>query len=219
MVRSVPEDSVVWLLLRLLMLGAFSLVWYLVYAGLNSWGSERCVYWENPGIYVPWSVYLYVFGAGVVAAAPFHFHRARRSFFRLLAVYTMVSAVFFVFYVVFPVCIQRSAYEGAGIPEVLMRLVVGLDQPANCFPSSHCMFATLGFLGVRKAGVGPAASVVTGLLAAAVCVSTILVGQHYLADVIVGVGLAAVLFSLTYRRILPEGGADPDHSGAGNGGP
>lgn len=184
-----------WLVIRCALGAAFFAAWYGIYAGLNTLGSGRCTVWDSPGLYVPIAVYPYVFGAAAVALAPFVWHRSPRAFARLLLAYAGTSAVFFLLYWLYPVCMQRGAYDAPGLADALMRMVVGLDDPANCFPSSHCMFATMGVLASWRGGAGTAAAsaiTVTGVVVAA---STILVGQHYVADVVVGVPLAAVLFT------------------------
>jgi membrane-associated phospholipid phosphatase len=179
---------------------AFFFLWYLVYAYLNSRGIEYCRYWKPPNIYFPCAVYFYVFVAILVSLFPFYV-LDNKTFCRVLFCYISVSIIFFYIYYAFPVCMDRVAYDGNLTADSLMRVVVGLDDQANCFPSSHCMFATMAFLGTLKSGCRAVTLSLVGVGAVAVCVSTVLVGQHYVWDVVLAVPLTAIVFESVFRLV------------------
>ena len=47
----------------------------------------------------------------------------------------------------------RPEYMGGTLGERLMLWVFSVDKPANCFPSSHVIFAVLGAYLIDRAGV------------------------------------------------------------------
>jgi len=175
------------------------LAWNLAYAELNSRGVQLGVFWESPGIYKPWAVYPYVFGPIILLILPLVRNWRARRLYPMLAAYSVAIALSFAVYYFYPVVMVRIDYQGLGLADRLMRLVVSADDPANCFPSSHCMFAILGAWYVRAGGAGWSTSAACAVLAALVCLSTVLVGQHFWLDIPGGAAAAFIGIS-TARR-------------------
>jgi membrane-associated phospholipid phosphatase len=179
---------------RAVVLAALWVGWHLVYTRLNALGVANGVLWESHGLFVPVAVYPYVFGSLALLLWPLFYNWPYRRFMRLVAAYALAMAVSLLVYWLFPVCLNRMSYDGPGLARLLMRLVAASDQPANCFPSSHCLFAVLGFLFCRAGGAGRWTVAASLVVAGLVCASTVLVGQHRWEDVAGGVILAVGSF-------------------------
>jgi membrane-associated phospholipid phosphatase len=194
---------------RVFVIAAFYLAWWVGYTWTNSYASApvRTIrltrpYDVVPGIIQPWTAVIYVFGGLLLPLLPFAYNWAWAKLRFVLACYALSSALAFVCYCVWPVSIVRPPFEGPGLGDWLMRQVLSADQEANCFPSSHVSYAVLGAILVRHGGAGRAVSVLVGLLAAAVCVTTVTTGQHYVMDVAGGVAVAAASYAAV-RFLLP----------------
>lgn len=107
----------------------------------------------------------------------------------------------FTIYYFYPVYMLRRDYEGPLLNDALMRWIVGMDDPANCFPSNHCSVATLGYIGVQISQAPKWLKIETLILTLLVCLSTVLVGQHYWIDIPAGIGLSALIYFI-YTKIF-----------------
>jgi membrane-associated phospholipid phosphatase len=181
-------------LARLVVLAAMWAGWYSIYTRLNALGLARGVTWEAPGLFVPAAVYPYVFGSLALVVWPLFYNWRAEKFRKLAAAYALAMALSLLIYWLYPVVMERMGYDGPGLARRLMRLVAAADAPANCFPSSHCLFAGLGFIFCWAGGAGRWTILGSLALAVMVCLSTVLVGQHYWADVAGGIALAVVSY-------------------------
>jgi membrane-associated phospholipid phosphatase len=181
-------------LLRAAILAAMWVGWYLIYTRLNALGVGRGITWPAPGLFVPLAVYPYVFGSLALLVWPLFYNWPAQKFKKLVAAYALAMAVSLTIYWLYPVSMTRMGYDGPGLARWLMRQVAAADAPANCFPSSHCLFAVLGFIFCRAGGAGRGTIIGSLVVALLVCASTVLVGQHYWADVAGGMVLAVVSF-------------------------
>lgn len=105
-------------------------------------------------------------------------HVARATGLTLLAAYTT--------YLLFPVYFERPHLDVTSLHSWLLSLEY-MDKPYNHFPSLHVALTWLAVFGSqlsRRARAG------LGALAVGVSVSTILVKQHYIVDVLYGFALA-----------------------------
>ncbi|MCF7912825.1 MAG: phosphatase PAP2 family protein [Candidatus Cloacimonetes bacterium] len=176
------------------------MIWFGIYAWLNARGVLTGIHWKSPDIYIPIMVYPYVFGMLVLVILPFAYNFSSKIFYRLLLLYAIVSLVMFIIYYFYPVYMLRRDYAGELFADALMRRIVGLDDPANCFPSNHCALATLGYIGVQISAAPRLLKIATLLLTLLVCLSTVLVGQHYWIDIPTGIGLSAVIYFIYSRN-------------------
>ena len=122
---------------------------------------------------------------------------------RVSRAYLFAFAVAFGTFLVFPVTtaafrprvdwLPVSTFWGWGVA-----LNYTFDPPLNCFPSLHVTTSALAALAMRKVDVRlfAASTVVAALIAA----STMLVKQHYIADVFAGVALAMLADRLFVAR-------------------
>jgi membrane-associated phospholipid phosphatase len=131
--------------------------------------------------------------------------------FSVLAVAAIIT--FFVAdlcYSFFQTYVARPAVLGTDFASQLVRYVYASDQPYNDFPSLHTAGSALcaiAYFRWRR---------LYGLLALplvlAIIVSTVLIRQHYLADVAGGLILAGVAYWIAARFVIPatqRAGVDP----------
>ena len=186
--------------IRVIVLFAMWTAWYIVYAYLNAKGAKTGISWQAPGIFVPIAVYPYIFGSLLLIFLPLFWNWGYDRFIRLVVGYVLVIVISSLVYWLYPVYMKRITYDGPGLPRLLMRMVTAADDPANCFPSSHCMFATLGFIYVWASGANKWVTIFSAVVAIMVCISTVLVGQHYWVDI--PGGIAAAVISYVLSRVL-----------------
>ena len=179
----------------------FWIIWFYFYSLINSHGAEMGTYWNAPGIYFPVMVYPYVFGMALLVIIPFALYIVDDQFYRFLLIYFIMTVIMFTIYYIFPVVMLRREYSGTLLADKLMRWIVGMDDPANCFPSNHCAIATLGCIAILFKNVSKTFKIITIIVTVLVCLSTVLVGQHYWIDVPAGVILAAIVGFFGFKTI------------------
>lgn len=109
-----------------------------------------------------------------------------REFRRLLVAFGLTLLVAYATYLVFPVYLERPELEVNSVATYLLSLEYH-DPSYNHFPSLHLGTAWLIYLACRR-GVRRHGLLVALLLA--ISLSTLFVKQHYLVDIVYGVGLA-----------------------------
>ena len=145
---------------------------------------------------LPWTVLFYWGGFLfwiVNYALSIHLEQGGRG--RFLTAHILGELVCFLFFVLLPTTMTRPEVTGRGPGAMLLRLTFLLDDPDNLFPSIHCFASWLCWIGVRREkGVPPWYRALSLVLALAVCVSTLTVKQHVIADSVSGVLLAELSY-------------------------
>jgi membrane-associated phospholipid phosphatase len=172
----------------------FWFIWFTIYSLLNARGARVGIHWQAPDIYLSFMVYPYVFGMAFLLIIPWFFHWKISDYFYLLKLYTITSSIIFLVYYFYPIYMVRHSYDGLSGADGLMRWIVGMDDPANCFPSNHCALATIGFLGVYRSHSTLIFKLIILILTAIVCLSTVLVGQHYWLDIPTGIAVPLIVY-------------------------
>lgn len=107
----------------------------------------------------------------------------------------------FIIYVVFPTTMRRPDIVGTGIFDNIINFVYQVDPADNLFPSLHCLASWICYLGVKDLKSVPRwyknASMIMAIL---VFISTLTVKQHVLIDVVGGVLIAEVCYSLCHMH-------------------
>lgn len=108
-------------------------------------------------------------------------------------------------WVTLPVRLDRPPFEaGPGFGTWLLRGVYRWDPTTNCFPSAHCAVAVYSAIALRFTSRRLFA---WGIFSAvAICVSTVMTKQHYVADVAGGAVIAALAaYAMRRRRVrMPD---------------
>ena len=187
----------------------FFAAWSLIYDQVNEHSArpDRTIHLTRPvdrfpGIIQPWTAVIYVFGGIALPLLPFVYNWTWPRLRFVLTCYAVTSMLAFACYWLWPLGIVRPIFLGNSLGERLMRGVFTIDREANCFPSGHTFFATLGGILVWRGGASGAVSRSTWVLAVAVCATTVTTGQHYFIDVTGGVA-AALLGYTTTRMLMP----------------
>lgn len=170
------------------------------YLAINEWSVGRAAHTLSlPGEerlpFLPVFEYLYVLtyfiGALLVATVRDYAscrQLARATGLSLLTAYTT--------YLLFPVYLERPHLEVSSFHAWLLSLEY-LDKPYNHFPSLHVAFS---WLAVHASQVSGRFRVGLYVLAAGISVSTLLVKQHYIVDVLYGFALAWIAWWLARSR-------------------
>jgi membrane-associated phospholipid phosphatase len=119
----------------------------------------------------------------------------RRTFMTYLSVWTAAYVVF----VLYPTTAPRPDHVARyGFAAWGLRTLYAADPPYNCFPSLHVAHSFVSALACGRINrrVGQGAAVCAGLVA----LSTLFTKQHYILDVIAGIGLACAGYALFLRR-------------------
>lgn len=105
-----------------------------------------------------------------------------------------------VIFLLFPTTNVRPHHLGDGICCSLLQLVYRMDPPTNLFPSIHCLASWLCFAALRQEKRIPRwYRACCGLIALLICISTVVIRQHVLADVAAGILLAEGAWLLAGR--------------------
>ncbi len=132
--------------------------------------------------------------------------RGRDEADRFFAANLLGKAVCLAFFALLPTSAARPAVSGNTIWDAAVRLLFAVDTPDNLFPSVHCFLGWLCYIVVRgKKDVPLRRRVLSLLLAFAVCLSTLTLRQHVLADVAGGILLAELCWALCARPALRGG--------------
>ncbi len=122
------------------------------------------------------------------------------------AALSMIAAWFisYAFYFFLQSFVARPSVGGSDVFSAMVRSIYGADNPYNDFPSLHTSLSTI--IAIHwwhiDRRIGAPVAVWTALIVA----STVLVRQHYLADVAAGLILAAATCTVFLRRVSSRQG-------------
>jgi membrane-associated phospholipid phosphatase len=137
---------------------------------------------------------LYVFLIALPVVVVRQEEHIRRTFWAYLVVWVSAYVCFLVYPTVAP---RPPEVVGDGFAVWGLRSLYDADPPYNCFPSLHVAHSFLSALTCyrlhRKLGLAALAC------ASLVAVSTLFTKQHYIADVIAGLLMAAAAYVLVLR--------------------
>jgi membrane-associated phospholipid phosphatase len=103
-------------------------------------------------------------------------------------------------FLLFQTYVPRPPVPGHDLGAQLVRLVYAHDQPYNAFPSLHATGATLCFIAYVK--WKPRYGLAVLPLVLAIIAATVLIRQHYLADVAAGLVLAGLTYGTASQVVL-----------------
>jgi membrane-associated phospholipid phosphatase len=128
---------------------------------------------------------------------PLLLSRTRRAYLRTQLACSLASLIAFAIYLAAPMPYPRPTHALDGFWGTLLSFEWSLDEPRNTFPSLHVAFGWLLFLGLREEA--PRWRPLLLFLAVAISISTVLVKQHFIADVGGGALLAWVAWRVAGR--------------------
>jgi membrane-associated phospholipid phosphatase len=206
-------------LLKTVAVALFFTLWLLAYDAVNAFAADpdRTIHLTRPSavfpwIIQPWTAVIYILGGLLFPLAPFLYYRSWRGTAFVISCFVAGSLLSFATYLAWPLSMVRPEFTGSSLGEQLMRWVLLVDRPANCFPSLHAFFALLGAHLIARTGVGQRQRWFWWAFAAAVCVTTVTSGQHYFIDAPGGAAVALAAYTLCIQlvRMDPQPpGPDP----------
>lgn len=107
-----------------------------------------------------------------------------------------------VLYVLVPATVLRPTIESNDIFSTLLRdMVWQLDEPVNTFPSNHVTLSVIAILTLASLKLGHWWVLPLQLWLGLVCISTLLVYQHVVLDLIAGVAIGIAVY-LAISKVL-----------------
>lgn len=120
----------------------------------------------------------------------------RRGYIGFSIAFTLCSVGFFLW----PFTIDRPMIDAtAGLSPALLSWFYGIDPPLNLFPSFHA--AGAGLVGALLLG-RPVLRWAGGAWAMAVCISCVLIRQHFIVDVVAGLVIGGLAASASNRLVV-----------------
>jgi membrane-associated phospholipid phosphatase len=142
-------------------------------------------------LWIYFSDYLLVASAFLLCRDWTEVRRFVRAYFALLVVGSAV-------HLLWPTTFPRDGFpvSGDGITVTAFRILRQIDLPTSCLPSMHVASSYLAAFSLWRHR--PSVRAVWLAWATAVAVSTLTAKQHYLVDVVAGLGVAAAFWALFF---------------------
>lgn len=123
-----------------------------------------------------------------------------KGFYRFVTTDMMSRIVCGIFYFLLPTTNVRPEVIGNDFSDIMLRFLYSIDQPANLFPSIHCLVSWMCFIGIRGSKKVPLwYQIFSCIFALLVVVSTQTTKQHYIVDAIAGIALAEILYAINRK--------------------
>ncbi len=117
--------------------------------------------------------------------------------YRFAMAYVTSLAISGVFFLAWPLTMERPEVTGTGFFYDWLRFLYAVDEPVNFFPSLHVVFSYMcfrGSLGCRK--IPRAYAIGQGVFLILVCFSVLFVKQHFLIDVPAGLAVSEIAWQI-----------------------
>jgi membrane-associated phospholipid phosphatase len=123
----------------------------------------------------------------------------KKAFYQLALSLTIVNLIAYVVYLSFQTIVPRDPVVENDIFSNVLRAIYENDLPYAGFPSLHCGLSTVAasYFVLRKSKWAPAFI----SMAALVVVSTLFTKQHFVLDVVSGVGLGVIVTLLVFKLV------------------
>jgi len=130
-----------------------------------------------------------------------------RHFALILDSFLIIALIHFSIFLMLPVHYELRPVIPATTDPLLSAVgfYYTMDDTTNCFPSMHVSFSFLSYFVIRRFRPGWAKAFLVG--ASAIALSTILVKQHYVLDVLSAIALAWLMdfvMSLTQKKLRQD---------------
>jgi membrane-associated phospholipid phosphatase len=158
--------------------------------------------------FMPENIWIYHSIFPVIGATMILLVKKRKVFFTTFWSCVLAMAVLNLMYVLFPSFYPRETFEINTISELLLDMTRNIDGANNTFPSGHVTFAWILFWGVFYSKIANTFEGLRSLYmlwAIGISLSTLVLKQHYVVDVVSGFGLAMTIFFLVKSAIESYG--------------
>lgn len=158
--------------------------------------------------FIPYFIWIYHTILPVILVTSFLILQKKDIFLALMFSNIFAGIVLCLFYVLFPAFYPREMFvDTATISGWLIEMTQSIDGPHNTFPSSHVTFAWLlvFFANLSQYVKGHRwLRLVYFYWAILISISTLMLKQHYIVDVISGFALAILMYFLCKRLFVRE---------------
>lgn len=145
---------------------------------------------------VPYILYLAVL-IGIFVLAT----KDKRLFLATAKTFFWAALVCNLFFILLPTMVNRISILPANIFDKLVIFIYSIDTAKNSFPSEHVTFTVLANLCLIQIS-----RVISWFLLPLTClivISTVLIKQHYLPDIIGGLALAWLVYHYIFKKHFP----------------
>ena len=129
-----------------------------------------------------------------------HAYGERDDYYQLCTADLIAKLICLICFLALPVTIARPSISEGGFFHQLTALIYSIDSPTNLFPSVHCLESWIAFRAAKRFKGAPRGYAIAHLiLAILVFASTVLIRQHFLADVVSGILVVEIGWFLSSR--------------------
>lgn len=152
--------------------------------------------------FIPFFIYFYILWYVMLFIVPYLLYKSDEEIFKKYFVSTFISiTIAGLIYIFFPTSIIRASINGSGITNFIVKFIYLIDTPVmNCFPSMHCMISFLfifSVIGCRN--LSKKYKWVVSILSCLIVISTLLVKQHVVVDVISGFIISSFVYFIVCK--------------------
>ncbi len=157
--------------------------------------------------FIPAFIYFYVGWYLMLFIVPLLFLKDNEKTFYKYIISTFICiSVCCLIYFIYPTTIIRETTLSSGITAFIVRFIYTIDTPIlNCFPSMHCiicfmfMFYAWGLKNTNKY-----LKITIQIVSLLVVLSTVLVKQHVVVDIISALIIAIIVYYISKRIKIPK---------------
>ena len=181
-----------------LILSFFNLVLYFVVQGyVTKHEVDLMTDLDRAVPFMPEYIWIYHSIMPIIGVTMILLVKTKRIFFTTFWSCVLATIVLNSMYLLFPSFYPREEFQINTISELLVDLTRQIDGANNTFPSGHVTFAWILFWGVFYSKVAASLKGIKSLYllwALGISMSTLVLKQHYVADVCSGFGMAMTIF-------------------------
>ena len=105
-----------------------------------------------------------------------------------------------IIFIIYPTTVIRPTIPYNNITNYILNIIYQIDTPAiNCFPSLHCLISFLFIYYINTSNINNKIKLTISILSILVVLSTILIKQHILIDVISAFILSIIIFIIVAK--------------------
>lgn len=152
--------------------------------------------------FISYFIYFYILWYVMLFIVPYLLYKSDKEIFKKYFVSTFISiTIAGLIYILFPTSIVRASINGSGISNFIVKFIYLIDTPVmNCFPSMHCIISFLfifSVIGCRN--LSNKYKWVISILSCLIVISTLLVKQHVVVDVISGFVISSFVYFIVCK--------------------
>ena len=147
---------------------------------INSYLDSKIPFWG-------WMVYIYnMFYPFSIISFIFLYLKDEKSYYKGIIATIIGCIICYIIYLIIPTIMQRPPIPSYDpFTNLVLKITFYFDEPPlNCFPSLHCVFCFQVMISYLRSTYNTKRKIITSCIAILIILSTMLVKQHYVYDVI-----------------------------------